>query len=244
MALRDEYRLVLFNRSAVADLGPNETLIRGDTTDAPALEGAARGVDVIVDMAGVSDVQSFRGKLLPVNVLGTYNTFEAARLAGVPRLIYASTHHVVGHYPAGQRLDETVPVRPDSMYAVTKCFAEAMGRLYADKAGLSVICLRIGFFQDRPIEERHLAVWISPGDMARLVRCAIQAPSVQFEIVYGVSNNTRRWWDLTRPREVLGYQPEDDSEIYAKDLLKEPPSDWLGRIRWQGGAKCDLPFMP
>jgi len=244
MALRDDYRLVLFNRSAITDLGPNETLIRGDTIDAPALEGAARGADVIVDMAGVSDVQRFREALLPTNVLGTYNTFEAARVSGVPRLVHASTHHVVGFYPAGERLDETVPIRPDSMYAVTKCFAEAMGRLYADKAGLSVICLRIGFFQDRPLEERHLAVWISPGDMARLVRCAIEAPGVRFEIVYGASNNTRRWWDLTRAREVLGYQPQDDSELYAKDLLKDPPAAWLERIRWHGGTKCDLPFMP
>ncbi len=244
MALRDDYRLVLFNRSAIADLGPNETLIRGDITDASALEAAARGAEVIVDMAGVSDVKSFRERLLPTNVLGTYNTFEAARVCGVPRLIYASTHHVVGYYPAGQTIDETAPIRPDSMYAVTKCFAEAMGRLYADKAGLSVICLRIGFFQDRPLEERHLAVWISPADMARLVRCAIEAPGIPFEIVYGVSNNTRRWWDLTRAREALGYQPQDDSEIYAKDLLKDPPSAWLDRIRWHGGSKCDLPFMP
>ena len=243
-ALRDEYRLVLFNRSAITDLGPTETLIRGDTTDAAAVQGAARGTDAIVDMAGVADVQSFREKLLPVNILGTYNTFEAARLCGVPRVIYASTHHVVGYYPAGQIIDETVPLRPDSMYAVTKCFAEAMGRFYAEKAGLSVVCLRIGFFGERPLDERHLAVWISPGDMARLVRRAIEAPNIQFEIVYGVSNNTRRWWDLNRAREVLGYHPQDDAEMYAQELLKDPPSAWLERVKWHGGSKVEAPFMP
>ncbi len=244
LALRDAYRLILFNRSAIEDLGASEALIRGDTTDAEAVLGAARGADVIVDMAGVSDVQSFREKLLPVNILGTYNTFEAARLAGVPRVIYASTHHVIGYYPVGQRIDETAPPRPDSMYAVTKCFAEAMGRLYADKSGLQVVCLRIGFFRDRPLEERHLAVWISPGDMARLVRCAIEAPRITFEIVYGISKNTRRWWDLTRAREVLGYDPHDDAEAYAPELLKDPPEEWPDRIRWQGGVKTELPFMP
>ena len=243
-ALRDEYRMVLFNRSAIDDLGPTETLVRGDITDAAAVEAAARGADVIVDMAGVSDMAPFRETLLQTNILGTYNVFEAARVAGVPRVIYASTHHVVGYYPASQRLDETVPYRPSSMYGVTKCFAEATGRLYADKAGLQVICLRIGFFRDRPLEERHLAVWISPGDMARLVRSAVEAPRIHFEVVYGVSNNTRCWWDLSRARRVLGYEPQDNAETYAKELLKDPPSAWLERVRVHGGAKTDAPFMP
>jgi uronate dehydrogenase len=243
-ALRNDYDLTLFNRSPISDLGPSETLVRGDTADAATVQGAARGADAIVDMAGVSDVQPFREKLLPTNILGTYNVFEAARAAGVPRVVYASTHHVVGYYPAGQPLDETAPVRPDSMYGVTKCFAEATGRLYSEKAGLQVVCLRIGYFGDRPREERHLAVWISPGDTARLVRCAVEAPGVQFEIVYGVSNNTRRWWDLGRAQQVLGYAPQDDAENYIGELLKDPPEAWLERIRWQGGSKIGLPFMP
>jgi len=244
MALRDNYRLILFNRSAIDDLGPSETLVRGDIADATAIEEAGCGADVIVDMAGVSDVQPFRTSLLPTNILGTYNTFECARVNRIPRVIYASTHHVVGFYPAGELLDDRAMVRPDSMYGVTKCFAEATGRLYAEKAGLQVVCLRIGFFAPQPTEERHLAVWISPGDMTRLVRSAIEAPNIQFEIVYGTSNNTRRWWDLERARTVLGYAPHDDAEAYAPALLKEPAGEWLMRIGVQGGKKAELPFMP
>jgi len=236
-ALRDDYRLVLFNRSMIDDLAPNERLFRGDTTDAAAVEAAARSTDVIVDMAGVSDVAPFREKLLPTNILGTYNVFEAARVAAVPRLVYASTHQVVGHYPAGQRIDANVPIRPSSMYGVTKCFAEATGRLYADKAGLQVICLRIGFFGDRPLEERHLAVWISPGDMGRLVRCAIEAPDVRFEIVYGISHNTRRWWDLSRAREVLGYEPHDDAETYAAELSRDHPPPGSSESAGRAGSR-------
>ena len=244
VGLRDAYELVLFNRSAIPDLGPSETLRRGDTTDADAVLQAAQGADAIVDMAGVSDVASFRERLLPVNVLGTYNVFEAARLAGVRRVIYASTHHVIGYHAPGTHLDEGAALRPDSMYAVTKCFAEATGRLYAEKAGLEVVCVRIGYFNARPMEERHLAVWISPGDMLRLVRAAIEAPKVGFEIVYGVSKNTRGWWDLDRARAVLGYEPQDDAEVFARTLLLDPPEGWLARVRYQGGSKVETPFMP
>jgi uronate dehydrogenase len=243
-ALREQYRLVLFSRSALSDLGPNETLIRGDLADSAAVERAARGVNAIVDMAAVTAVLSFRDRLLPTNVLGTYNLFEAARITGVRRVVYASSHHVVGYYRAGEQIDETVPVRPDSMYGVTKCFGEAVGRLYAEKAGLQVVCLRIGSFRERPLEERHLAVWLSPGDMVRLVRCALEAPAVCFEVVYGVSRNTRRWWDLRRGEEALGYVPEDDAEAYAAELLKDPADGWLERVRWHGGDKVDLPFAP
>ena len=242
--LHDDYQLVLFNRSPLKDLTPNEKLIQGDTTDHDAIEKAAQGVDAVVDMAAISDVQNFREKLLPVNILGTYNVSEAARNAGVSRLIYASTHHVVGYYPAGQIIDEKVPQRPDSMYGVTKCFAEAMGRLYMEKAGLSVICLRIGYVNERPLEERHLAVWISPRDMAQLVRCSIEASNIQYEIFYGVSNNTRNWWDISRARAILGYEPKDNAEVYAKELLKEPASGWLKRVKYHGGNKAELPFMP
>lgn len=243
-ALRDDYRLVCYNRSAIPDLGPTERLVRGATTDAAALEAAARGADAIVDMAGVSDVAPFREALLPTNILGSYNVFEAARLAGVPRVVYASTHHVTGYYESRESVDEGAPLRPDSMYAVTKCFAEATGRLYADKAGLQVVCLRIGLFGPRPTEERHLAVWISPGDMGRLVRAAVEASGIGFEVVYGISRNTRRWWDLTRAREVLGYDPQDDAEAYAAELLRGPAEGFDARVGFQGGGKLELPFMP
>ncbi len=242
--LRDDYRLVLFDRSQINNLTENETFIQGDITDHEAIEKAAEGVDVIVDMAAAVAYDSFREKLWRVNTLGTYNVFEAARNAGVPRLIYASTHHTTGRYPAGQVIDEQMPYRPDSMYGVTKCFGEAISRFYAEKAGFGVICLRIGYFGERPLNERHLAVWISHRDMVQLVRCCIEAPEIRFEVFYGVSNNKRKWWDITRAREVLGYQPEDNAEEYADELLQEPAEEWLARVKYQGGERVDLPFMP
>lgn len=243
-AFRNDYHLILFNRSKISDLGVNERYICGDTADFEALAKAADGADTIVDMAAAIGGQSFREKLLPTNILGTYNVFEVARTTGIRRVIYGSTHHVVGCYPAGLCLDEKAPVRPDSMYAVTKCFAEAMGRLYSEKAGLQVVCIRIGVFREQPLEERHLALWISPRDMVRLIRCALEVPKIQFEIVNGISKNDRNWLDLTYAHKVLGYAPEDNAEIYAKELLNAPPSAWLERIRFHGGDMRNVPFIP
>lgn len=243
-SLRDEYRLILFNRSPIQDLASNEIFIRGDIANEQEIEKAAEKADVIVDMAAVADVANFRDKLLRTNILGTYNIFEAARKNSVSRLIYASTHHTVGYYPAGQKINEKAMYFPDSMYGVTKCFAEATGRFYSQKAGLSVVCLRIGFFGERPLNERHLAVWISRRDMIHLTRCAIEAADIKFEIVYGVSNNTRNWWDISNARKVLGYQPQDDAEEFAAQLLKHPAEQWLTRVKYHGGEKTGLPFMP
>ncbi len=145
--------------------------------------------------------------------------------------------HVQGR-PDGRPSTPATPAAPQG------AAVPGQGRLYADKAGLQVICLRIGLFRDRPQEERHLAVWISPADMARLVRCAIEAPGIRYEVVYGISNNTRRFWDLRRAREVLGYEPQDDAEAYAAALLQDPSEGWAERVGRIGGSKCELPFMP
>lgn len=242
--LRDVYSLVLFNRSSVDDLLHNEKLVRGDVADDGAVEEAMAGVDAVVHLAGEANEASFRQRLLPANLLGTYNVFEAARTAGVRRVVYASSNHAVGFHPVEEVLDEKTTWYPDSMYGVTKCFGEATGRYYAKAAGMEVVCLRIGSFQERPKDERQLATWISYPDTVRLVRCALEAPHITYEVVYGVSNNTRNRWDLTRARRVLGYNPVDDAETYAEELLKGPDEEWEARVRYHGGPGVPKEFMP
>ncbi len=108
--------------------------------------------------------------------------------------------------------------RPDSRYGVSKAFGEALASLYSDKHGIGVLCTRIGNFGPKPIDKRRLAIWISPRDYTQLVRIGLEHPDIRYEIVYGVSNNRRSWYDNSNA-ERLGYRPQDDSEPYAEAVL-------------------------
>jgi hypothetical protein len=104
---------------------------------------------------------------MEANVAATFNVFEAARECGVRRLVFASTNHATGFYPRSQRVGRRIPF-DRTLYAVTKVFGEALGRLYADKWGLDVICLRIGAFGNRPTSVHALSMWLSERDAVQL----------------------------------------------------------------------------
>lgn len=193
--------------------------VRGDVTDPAVLDRAVRGVAAVVHLAGIPTEVPDVGGLLHANVEGTYQVFEAARRAGVPRVLYASSNHAVGCHQAapGGRLPEDAPVRPDSVYGATKAFGEALGSYYADRHGMAVACVRIGSCFPRPTEVRHLATWLSPGDAVRLHDALLRAPGLRYALVHGVSDNTRRWWSLEAAR-ALGYRPLDDAERHAGRL--------------------------
>jgi uronate dehydrogenase len=103
---------------------------------------AMADVDAAVHLAGIPDEDTFE-RILDVNVRGSYHVLEAARRQGCSRVVLASSAHVTGFYPTRQRIGPEVPVRPDSYYGVGKAFVENLGRLYADKHGLQVVCVRI-----------------------------------------------------------------------------------------------------
>jgi uronate dehydrogenase len=150
-----------------------------------------------------------------------YNTLDSACRHGVKRFVFASSHHAVGYYRRAEKIDGTVPPRPDSRYGAAKVFGEALCRLYADKYGMSTLCLRIGSFQPRPLNPRMISTWVSHRDMVQLTRVCLEAPlDVHFEVVYGVSGNDRSLWD-NAAAERLGYKPEDNGEDYAEEILAE-----------------------
>ena len=99
---------------------------------------------------------------------------------------------------------------------MSKSFGESLGRLYADKYGLEVACLRIGTFEERPREARHLSTWLSHRDAVSLFAACLSAP-LRFEIVYGMSANTRSWWSGEAGAR-LGYHPQDDAEVFAAEV--------------------------
>ncbi|MGC0419652.1 NAD-dependent epimerase/dehydratase family protein [Embleya sp. AB8] len=217
-ALRGEVeRLVLLDLVPLRAEDPVEEVRTLDLLDAPAVEAAFVGARAVVHLAGIPD-EAPLPDLVRANVLGTHTVLEAARRTGVPRVVLAGSNRVTGFHPVGRHTGPDDPVRPDSLYGVSKVAVEALGRLYADKFGLSVICLRIGSLEPAPVEPRHLATWLSPRDCVGYVRAALAAPAgAGFTAAYAVSANTRRFWALPTPAE-LAYTPVDDAEQHAADI--------------------------
>ncbi|GAA3334733.1 NAD(P)-dependent oxidoreductase [Amorphoplanes nipponensis] len=186
-----------------------------DVTHAAAVERACRGADAIVHLGGIAGEGPFED-VLDVNVRGTERVLQAAHDAGVPRVVLASSNHAAGLYERGDAgpagLADDVPPRPDSYYGWSKAAMEALGRLYHDRYGIHVSCLRIGSCAEEPENPRDLSAWLSPGDAARLVEAALTATG--WRLVWGVSANTRRWWSEEGGR-AIGYRPRDDAERWA-----------------------------
>lgn len=211
-----------------------------DVADLDAILPAFEGMDAIVHLAASAAVESSWDDVLHNNLIGTYNVYEAARRQYVPAVVFASSNHAVGMYEIDgapsiyqlddpRQIDHTVPVRPDSLYGVSKVYGEALGRYYVEQHGLRVYCLRIGsvLADDDPggpavtsgsswlplapdqKRQRLRATWLSQRDCAELIACCLEADSVPYAIVYGISDNPRKMWDLSHARELLGYSPHD-----------------------------------
>ena len=232
--LAGKYRLKLSDIRPLQALSQGETFAAGDIASLDDMLRVASGVDAIVHLGGYS-VEGPWEDILQANIVGWYNVFEAARQNGVKRILFATSNHAVGFYRRDETIDHRVYPKPDGRYGVSKVFGEALGSLYADKYGMEVFCMRIGNVNERPLDARRLAIWFSPRDLAQLVTIGIEHPDIRFEIVYGVSGNTRSWYDNSNAFR-LGYRPQDDAETYAEEVLaREQPGDARAE-RYQGGT--------
>jgi uronate dehydrogenase len=157
------------------------------------------------------------------NIDGTKNIFESARLHGVKRIIFASSNHTTGVYEGSppdlhMKNDPDLitvgnPIRPDGFYGVSKVTGEALARMYYDLYGLESICLRIGSVlkdDDPRNNPRYLSTWLSHKDLVQLVTKSLLS-EIKFGIYYGVSNNKKRFWDISNAESDINYQPEDDA---------------------------------
>ena len=242
--LKGRYALLRLIDVAPQDsAGPGEEVATVDIRDMDALERSLQGIDCVIHLAGIPEEDSW-DRILPVNIEGCYNLFEAARSQGVRRVVFASSNHAVGFHRRETFIDTDVATRPDGRYGVSKVFGEAVGRLYADKYALSVACMRIGSFRpsDRPSESRHLLTWISHRDMAQLAMRCVEHPGYHFVVVYGVSNNLRNRWDNT-PARFLGYRPQDDAEQFAAEVLAKSPVEDPIAAQFHGGMYCPMEFV-
>lgn len=199
----------------------DEECVLADLADATAVRALMAEVDVVLHFGAVMPQEPW-GRVLPANVIGTWNVFDAARQAGVRRVVYASSHHAVGMYPRTERLDTDAMPRPDTPYGLSKAFGESVARMHFDRYGIEAACLRIGSCFPQPSDERMLATWLSPDDLLRLARRCVEAPVLGFAIVYGASNNARRWWSNERVA-WLGFEPHDSADPYAAAILAKEP---------------------
>jgi uronate dehydrogenase len=229
--------------------GPGEEAITASVTDLAAMTAACQGAAAVIHLGGIATEAPWR-RILEVNIDGTYAVFEAARRAGAGRVIFASSNHAVGFSPR-----ESFPVpdyaypAPDTYYGVSKAAGEALASLYHYRYGMDTICIRILTCDGRPPNVRALSTWLSPDDAGRLFEACLSAPSPGFRVVYGVSANTRGGWVSLDEARALGYQPRDDAEAYAAEVIAasgasdpdDPVLAYLGGDFTQPVMDADLP---
>lgn len=194
-------------------------------------------IDTVVHLAGNPSVEADWESILNANIIGTRNILEAAREAGVRRVVFASSNHAMGMYDRDGEwpVYHTKPVRPDSLYGASKAMGEVLGRHYHDAFGLSFIALRIGWFAEEPFmakdEPVGRAMWLSPTDTINVVRGAIET-DVTFGVYYAVSNNPDRRWDISNTIVDLGYRPVDRWDEAAGIDEDHAPGSPMPRENW------------
>jgi nucleoside-diphosphate-sugar epimerase len=218
--LKERYDLRVHYHNTVPEKPPVDDVHIADISVYDQIAPAMEGIDAVVHMAGDPRTSASWDDVRERNIVGVYTVYESARRAGVKKVVFASTNHVMGMYDRDRQwpIYANLPPRPDSLYGVSKAFGETLGRWFVDQHGLAVICLRIGWFLPEPRDEIGLWMWLSPRDCAQVVSCAVETP-LQYGVFYAISRNSRRHWDITETIERLGYRPEDDAEAYAAKIL-------------------------
>ncbi len=217
-----------------------EDVMHGDLREPAVVDRLLHGVDVLIHMAGTS-VERPLPEIIENNLRALVEVYEGARRQCVRRVVFASSNHAIGMHPVTAKLGLDCAPRPDGFYGLSKVWGEALARLYWDKHGIESICVRIGSCLPRPTEPRHLSTWLGHDDLLQLVDRCIATPGIGFLIVWGVSANTRSWWN-NQGAERLGYRPTQNAEEFAEAVLARPnPLDAVGR-HCQGGSFASIDY--
>ena len=234
--LEEQYQLVGLDAVPVPALDSHVV----DVADLESITPHFEGVDAVIHLAADPSEKATWDSVLHNNLVGTYNVFEAAVRHGVRKIVFASSNHVTGMYERDYPYSDIVsgsydklepgeypfitdrsPVRPDGYYGVSKEYGESLARFYHEDSGISVACIRIGTVNrnNNPLGSiRHFATLCSHRDLAQLVQLCLKNDMFGFEIFYGVSNNTWRFWDIDHAKMVLGYEPKDNAESFRKEF--------------------------
>jgi uronate dehydrogenase len=222
--------------AAMAAAEAGEEVVVAGLEDAAAVDAAVAGCNAIVHLGGIS-VEGPFAPIVQANIVGSWNVYEAARRHGVRRIVFASSNHVTGFYRQDEVVSPLAAMRPDGHYGLSKAFGENLARFYFDRYGIESVCLRIGSSFPAPKDRRMLATFLSYDDLERLVVASLIAPVVGHTVVYGVSDNSRTWWDNT-PARHLGFRPHDSSEPFRAAVeARQPAADPRDpAARFQGGG--------
>jgi uronate dehydrogenase len=201
----------------ITNLAPNETYARADVADPAQIGPLLEGADMVIHFASIADEAPFEVLLGP-NFIGAVNIWEAAHTHGVRRIIYASSVHAVGMHDVNAGIDLDAPHRPDTYYGLAKCFTEDLARMHWEKRGIECVAIRIFSCTPEPGNARALGSWLSHGDLVQLVQRSIEAPTVGYTAIFGISGNTRGAVNNAKAS-YLGYIPQDNAEYKSAELL-------------------------
>src|SRR6478735_3858817 len=203
--------------------------------DGAQLSQVMQGCDAVVHLAGIPLEADWK-TLSSINVDGSHAVLETSRKLGIKKVVLASSIHAAGFVnvppPGAPKVDDDVPVRPNTFYGVSKAAAEALGSMYADRYGMDVICLRIASRYKKPENERMLSTWLSPQDAVKLFDAALSERASGFRIVWGVSANSRGYLSPEGGSEI-GFHPSDDAEDHAAEIAELSAEDTsVGASGW------------
>lgn len=226
-------QLLLSDLLSCGPLATHETEWPCDLADRAAMLRLLEGVDAVVHLGGVSIESPFE-QVLASNISGCFNLYEAARLLGTKRIVFAGSHHTIGCYEQGTALRIGDKPRPDGYYGLSKLFAENMAQLYWDRYGIETVTLRLGSVEPEPIDRRALAVWLSLDDFERLIKAALTAQNIGCLTVFGMSANSSAWWS-TEGWDRIGYVPQDNAEMWRSRVqnVTQPVGTPMDKL--QGG---------
>lgn len=223
-------------------LHPQEDLAHGDLREPAVVDGLLRGVDVLIHLAGTS-IERPLPEIIDNNLRALHQVFEGARRHGVRRVVFASSNHAFGMHAPSARLRLDAPVRADGFYGLSKIWGEAMARMYWDKHGIEGIALRIGTAIDKPENPRQLSTWLGTDDLLQLVMRCIETPKVGYAAVWGISNNTRAYYDLSEGN-AIGYRPTQNAEDWASEVMSRPDPLTDTERLFQGGSFVTIDYTP
>ena len=242
--LREQHaHVILTDLVDVPPAGPKESFNACDITDRSQLTQLASRATGIVHLAGMVGADYEFDDVLGPNIAGTYNVYRAAYEANIKHVVYASSHHAVGFIPRGTPIDHTTPHRPDSHYGLSKAFGESAGSYFADKFGLNVLAIRIGYVGDQVTDERRRHTWISPRDLAQLIAIGLSDRIQGYETVYGTSDNNPSFFDNSNATR-LGYRPQDqaDKHLASPEIADQKANSQTIAGACVGGGFAEVGF--